>query len=60
MSTRSGGNSNPEFRMAACMRSRASFTALSASPTRSMAGIPRLISTSTVTREPSYPNGENE
>ena len=37
---------------------RDSFTALSASPTISIAGIPRRKSTSTLTRAPSYPNGE--
>ena len=59
-STRSGGKSKPEFCTAALMRSRDSFTAPSARPTISTAGMPRRISTSTVTSAPSYPNGENE
>ena len=58
--TLSAGKSNPEFFIAACILSRDSFTAPSARPTMSTAGIPRLKSTSTVTREPSYPKGENE
>ena len=56
--TRSAGNSNPEFVMALLILSRDSFTAPSASPTMSTAGIPLLKSTSTLTSEPSYPNGE--
>ena len=52
--------SNPEFLMAACILSLDSFTAPSASPTMSIAGMPRRKSTSTVTSAPSYPKGEKE
>ena len=51
--TRSIGKSNPLFLTAALIRSRSSFTAPSESPTISTAGIPRLVSVSTVTSEPS-------
>ena len=51
--TRSQGNSKPEFLMALFMRSRLSLTAPSAKPTMSIAGIPRLMSTSTETKFPS-------
>jgi hypothetical protein len=43
------GSANPEFVIAAVTRSRASFTALLASPTIVHAGSPAATSTSTVT-----------
>ena len=49
------GNSQPEFRMAARTRSRASWTAVSGSPTTWNAGSPGEISTSTSTTYPSSP-----
>jgi len=55
MRRRSRGNSNPEFRTAARIRSRASFMAPSGNPTISTLGIPRRRSTSTVTSSPSNP-----
>ena len=56
--TRSFGKSNPELIIADRILSLASFTALSAKPTKSTAGIPRRKSTSTETILPSYPKGE--
>ena len=58
--TLSAGNSNPLLIRAERTLSLVSFTAPSARPTTSTAGIPLLRSTSTLTRLPSYPNGENE
>ena len=49
------GNSNPEFRIAARTRSRASCTALSARPTTVKAGSPEAMSTSTSMIRPSNP-----
>jgi hypothetical protein len=47
--TRRDGSAKPEFTIAAVTRSRASFTALLASPTIVHAGKPAATSTSTVT-----------
>ena len=58
--TLSGGNSNPLLITAARTLSLVSFTAPSARPTTSTAGMPLLRSTSTLTRLPWYPYGENE
>ena len=49
------GNSHPEFRMAAWTRSRASWTAVSSSPTTWNADSPGEMSTSTSTTYPSSP-----
>src|SRR5918995_3199146 len=53
---RPSGNTKPEFVIAARTRSRASRTALSASPTTVNAGSPRRISASTHTRRASIPS----
>ncbi len=53
---RRAGNSYPEFRIAACTRSRASRTDASASPTIANPGSPGLMSTSTVTRRVCNPS----
>ena len=53
---RSCGNTKPEFTSAALTRSRASRTALSASPTTANAGSPRRMSASTQTRRASTPS----
>ena len=53
------GNSKPELSTAARTRSRASRTALSASPTTAKAGSPGRISTSTVTGRESRPSIAN-
>ena len=56
---RSCGNTKPEFASAARTRSRASRTALSASPTTANAGSPRRMSASTQTRRASTPSSAN-
>src|SRR4051794_26625711 len=56
---RLAGNSKPELTIAARTRSRASRTALSASPTTVNAGSPRRISASTHTRRASTPSTAN-
>ncbi len=53
---RLAGNSYPELRIAALMRSRASRTAASARPTIAKPGRPRRTSTSTVTRRACRPS----
>src|SRR5215216_2885193 len=53
---RSCGNTKPELTIAARTRSRASRTALSASPTTANMGSPRRMSTSTHTRRASTPS----